>query len=93
MKIKVTNEDRQLFREVVKKHGIIKERSSLVMTLLGKIMGYQIEKAIKNDKELQQAIKDTDADLAKARDIVDGLIDKGLEVPSFLKKYASPNKK
>ncbi len=92
-KIKVTNEDRKLFKEVLQKHGILKERSSLLMTLLGKIMGYQIKKAIDNDKDLQKAIKDTDADLAKARDIIDGLIDKGLQVPDYLKKYASPNKK
>ena len=47
MKIKVTNEDRQLFREVVKKHGIVKE--SLLMTLFAKVLGHQIEKAVKNE--------------------------------------------
>jgi hypothetical protein len=87
MKIKVTNEDRQLFKEVVKKHGIIKE--SLIMSLLGKVLGYQIEKALKNNKDLQKAIKDADADMDKARNIVDDLIDKGLEVPPFMQKWAT----
>jgi CO dehydrogenase/acetyl-CoA synthase delta subunit len=87
MKIKVTNEDRQLFREVVKKHGIIKE--SLIMTLLGKVLGYQIEKAIKNDKDIQSAVKAADADMDRARVLIDDLIDKGLEVPPFMKKWAT----
>lgn len=89
-KIKVTNEDRKLFREVLQKHGILKERDSLIMTLLGKIMGNQIKKAIENDKDLQQAIKDTDAELDKARDIVNNMIKKGLTPPEFMRKYADP---
>jgi hypothetical protein len=87
MKLKITNEDRQLFKEVVKKHGIVKE--SLIMSLLGKVLGYQIEKALKNNKDLQKAIKDADADMDKARNIVDDLIDKGLEVPPFMQKWAT----
>jgi hypothetical protein len=87
MKIKVTNEDRQLFKEVVKKHGVVKE--SLIMSLLGKVLGYQIEKALKNNKDLQNAIKNADADMDKARNIVDDLIDKGLEVPPFMQKWAT----
>jgi hypothetical protein len=87
MKLKITNEDRQLFKEVVKKHGIVKE--SLIMSLLGKVLGYQIEKALKNNKDLQNAIKNADADMDKARNIVDDLIDKGLEVPPFMQKWAT----
>jgi Mn-dependent DtxR family transcriptional regulator len=87
MKIKVTNEDRQLFREVVKKHGIVKE--SLLMTLFAKVLGHQIEKAVKNDKELQAAIKDADSELDKARVIIDDLIDMGITVPPYMKKYAT----
>ena len=87
MKLKITNEDRQLFKEVVKKHGIVKE--SLIMSLLGKVLGYQIEKALKNNKDLQTAIKAADADMDKARNIVDDLIDKGLEVPPFMQKWAT----
>jgi hypothetical protein len=87
MKLKITNEDRQLFKEVVKKHGVVKE--SLIMSLLGKVLGYQIEKALKNNKDLQNAIKNADADMDKARNIVDDLIDKGLEVPPFMQKWAT----
>ena len=87
MKLKITNEDRQLFREVVKKHGVIKE--SLIMTLLSKVLGYQIEKALMNNKDIQKAIKDADADMDKIRAGVDDLIDAGLEVPPFMKKWAT----
>ena len=87
MKLKVTNEDRQLFREVVKKHGIVKE--SLLMTLFAKVLGNQIEKAVKNDKELQAAIKDADSELDKARVIIDDLIDMVITVPPYMKKYAT----
>jgi hypothetical protein len=59
------------------------------MSLLGKVLGYQIEKALKNNKDLQNAIKNADADMDKARNIVDDLIDKGLEVPPFMQKWAT----
>ena len=72
MKLKITNEDRQLFKQVAKKHGVMKE--SLIMTLLGKVLGYQI---------------DADADMDKIRAGVDDLIDAGLEVPPFMKKWAT----
>jgi hypothetical protein len=86
--IKVTNEDRNLFKEIVKKHGIVKE--NLVYDLLSKVMGNQIQKALDNNKDLQQALKDTDTELDKAREIVNGMIKRGLTPPEFMRKYASP---
>jgi hypothetical protein len=85
--IKVTNEDRTLFKEMTKKHGIVKE-NRFFMNILNKVMGYQIQKALKNNKELQSAIKDADEALTKAKADVQDYIDKGYELTPYMKQWA-----
>ena len=62
---------------------------SIIWWGLAKYLGWKIEKAVNEDKELQKSIKEADEDLDKARVIIDDLIDMGLTVPPFMKKYAS----
>ena len=61
--MKATNEDIKLFSEIVKKHNLTKE------SFLMRIFKRKLSKQLKNDKNLQQAIKDGDKqieDLKKA---------------------------
>lgn len=86
-KIKVTNEDRKLFKEMVKKHGIVKE-NRFFMTILNKILGHNIQKALKNNKDFQDAIKDADEALLKAKDDLQAYIDKGYQLTPYMKQWA-----
>jgi len=70
----------------------MKNNGSIFWKLVAKYMGWQIEKSIKNDKDLQKSIKEADEDLDKARVIIDDLIDMGLTVPPYFKKYATKKK-
>ena len=70
--------------------NIFNQRSSILMLILGKILGYQIKKALNEDEELQKLIKDADADLDKARNQIDNMIKQGITPPEFMRKYATP---
>lgn len=87
-RIKITKEGKAKLKEVVKKHGILKERSSLLMTFLGKLLGWQIQKALKNDKDFQTAVADLDDALIKAKAEIQDLIDQGYDLPPDMKKWA-----
>ncbi len=69
---------------------LFNQLSSILMLILGKILGYQIKKALNEDKELQKLIKDADADLEETRNQVDSMIKQGITPPEFMRKYATP---
>jgi hypothetical protein len=61
----------------------------MIMYILSKILGNQIEKSIKEDKEIKKLVKESDEESEKIRKCVDELIDMGLEVPSYTKKHST----
>ena len=56
------------------------------MCILSKILGNQIKKSIREDKEIKKIVNETDEESEKIRKSVDELINMGLEVPDFMKE-------
>lgn len=61
-KMKVTEQDRQLFKEVVNKYGLKKEG------FLSKLFVNRIKKAVQNDQDIKSSIMKADNELKKSRD-------------------------
>ena len=83
--MKATNEDIKLFSEIVKKHNLTKE--SFLMRLFKK----KLSKQLKNDKNLQQAIKDGDKQIEDLKKAVKDMKAKGYKIPSYAKRYIKKN--
>jgi len=61
-KMKITEQDRQLFKEVVNKYGLKKEG------FLSKLFVNRIKKAVQNDQDIKSSIMKADNELKKSRD-------------------------
>lgn len=79
--MKLTQEDKNLFSEVVKKHDLKNE------SFLMRIFKKKLSKELENDKDLQQAIKDGDAMVDALKKTVKNAQEKGYKIPSYAKKY------
>lgn len=79
--MKATNEDIKLFSEIVKKHNLTKE------SFLMRIFKRKLSKQLKNDKNLQQAIKDGDKQIEDLKKAVKAAKDKGYKIPSYAQRY------
>lgn len=79
--MKITNEDRHLFSEIVKKHKLTKE------SFLMKIFKRKLTKQLQKDKNLQQAIKDGDKRIEDLKKLVKDMKAKGIEIPAYAKRY------
>ena len=79
--MKATNEDIKLFSEIVKKHNLTKE------SFLMRIFKRKLSKQLKNDKNLQQAIKDGDKQIEDLKKAVKDMKAKGYKVPPYMQKY------
>lgn len=79
--MKLTQEDKNLFSEVVKKHDLKNE------SFLMRIFKKKLSKELENDKDLQQAIKDGDKMVANLKKTVRDAQAKGYKIPSYAKKY------
>jgi|GEM_PF-6727053 hypothetical protein len=64
----------------------------MVMCILSKILGNQIKKSIREDKEIKKIVNETDEESEKIRKSVDELINMGLEVPDFMKEHSTSYK-
>lgn len=78
--MKITKENRLLFKEIQSKHNI-KEG------ILSMIFKTKLKKALMNDKELQSALIDADNSLERLKKNVDALEKKGYTIPDELKRY------
>ena len=79
--MKATNEDIKLFSEIVKKHNLTKE------SFLMKLFKRKLSKQLKNDKNLQQAIKDGDKQIEDLKKAVKAAKAKGYKIPSYAQRY------
>lgn len=79
--MKVTNENRDLFNEIKQKYGLKKEG------LLSFFLKKNLEKKLKNDTELQSALKSADADLLKLQNLIKDMEKQGKDVPSWAKRF------
>lgn len=83
--MKITNEDRKLFKETHSKYGI-KEgfMSNLFLTILGR--------TLRNDKTIAKAIKDADEAIENAKDSIESRFGGDKEqvkkaIPQSVRKY------
>lgn len=79
--MKVTKENRYLFNEIKQKYGLKKEG------LLSFFLKKNLEKKLKNDTELQSALKSADADLLKLQNLIKDMEKQGKDVPSWAKRF------
>lgn len=83
--MKLTKEDRQLFKETYSKYKL---KEGILSSLFLRIVG----KNIKNDKGIQSAIKDADESLAKAQKTIENRFDGDKDavkkaIPQSVRKY------
>jgi hypothetical protein len=78
--MKPTKKDKLLFKEIQSKHNI---REGILSMIFKK----KLKKALMNDKELQDALRDADKSLDRLKQNVSDLEKKGYSIPSELKKY------
>jgi uncharacterized membrane-anchored protein YhcB (DUF1043 family) len=83
--MKLTKEDRQLFKETYTKYKL---KEGILSSLFLRIVG----KNIKNDKDIQSAIKDADESLTKAQKTIETRFDGDKEavkkaIPDNVRKY------
>lgn len=78
--MKLTEENKILFREIQSKHNI-KEG------ILSMIFKKKLKDALMNNKELQNALIDADKSLERLKKNVDALEKKGYVIPAELKRY------
>jgi len=78
--MKLTENDKSLFKEIQSKHNIREG-------ILSMIFKRNLKKALNNDKELQDALKDADKSLDRLKKNVNSLEKKGYKIPAALKKY------
>jgi hypothetical protein len=83
--MKITNEDRKLFNEIYSKY-------KLKEGILSRLFVRALQKNIKNDKGIQDAIKDADASLERAQKTIEDRFDGDTEevkkaIPDTVRKY------
>jgi hypothetical protein len=79
--MKLTENDRKLFKEIQKKHKLRNEG------LFSTFFKSALRKYIEKDKGIQDALKDADKDLDRVAQWAKEQEAKGLEVPEYLKRY------
>tara|TARA_Y100000114_G_C11741878_1_gene319416 strand:- start:414 stop:659 length:246 start_codon:yes stop_codon:yes gene_type:complete len=79
--MKITNKDRKLFSEIVKKHGLKKEG------ILLRLFKRKLKDKIAKDKDLQKTLKDADKKLDNIKKAVKDMKAKGYKVPPYMQKY------
>lgn len=79
--MKITNEDRQLFSEIVKKHKL--KREGFLMNIFKRKLSKQLAK----DKDLQKALIDGDKQIDDLKKVVKDMQDKGYKIPSYAQRY------
>ena len=87
--MKITNEDRKLFKETYKKY-------KLKEGILSRLFVRALQKNIKNDKGIQDAIKNADASLERAQKTIEDRFDGDIEqvkkaIPDTVRKYLGFN--
>jgi hypothetical protein len=87
--MKITNEDRKLFKEIYSKY-------KLKEGILSRLFVRALQKNIKNDKGIQNAIKDADTSLERAQKTIEDRFDGDIEqvkkaIPDTVRKYLGFN--
>jgi hypothetical protein len=87
--MKITNEDRELFKETYLKY-------KLKEGILSRLFVRALQKNIKNDKGIQDAIKDADASLERAQKTIEDRFDGDTDqvkkaIPDSVRKYLGFN--
>ena len=78
--MKITEQDKSLFREIQSKHNF---KEGFISTFFKK----RLKKALLKDKELQQALRDGDKELEDLKKHIKDMERQGMKIPAFLKKY------
>ena len=79
--MKITEQDRKQFKEVTTKHNLTNEG------ILSLIFKRKLKKALDNNQELQQAVKDGDAALESLSDNLKKLEKRGYKIPKELEMF------
>lgn len=78
--MKITEQDKSLFREIQSRHNL---KEGFISTFFKR----RLKKALLKDKDLQQALKDGDKELEDLKKHIKDMERKGMKIPAFLKKY------
>ena len=79
--MKITNEDRKLFKETYTKYNLSENG------FLASLFKRKLKNKLDNDIELQQALKDADIELGKIRNFAKDAERQGVKIPFYLKRY------